>query len=260
MVKQKLAEMAALVYAMDASTYLTAALIDDEQDDIMLETAILKVFASESLWKILYDTMQIFGGRSFFRTEPFERMMRDARINMIGEGSNDVLRVFIAAVGMREVGVAYKSLLESMKHPASAAGACAEIARRLVRSVSKPKIPVRSSRLAPETERLRRSIRRFSLSVLRLLLTYREAVAENQLQLNRIAEGAMSLYTTAAVLSRVDSRLQCGATADAEVDTARFYCTLALDRLEESLDQLRSRNRDSEVEALSDRITGRRPS
>jgi len=67
----------------------------------MLETAILKVFASESLWKILYDTMQLFGGRSFFRSEPFERMMRDAGINMIGEGSNEVLRVFIAAVGLR---------------------------------------------------------------------------------------------------------------------------------------------------------------
>jgi alkylation response protein AidB-like acyl-CoA dehydrogenase len=45
----------------------------------MLETAILKVFASESLWKILHDTMQIFGGRSFFRTQLFERMMRDAQ-------------------------------------------------------------------------------------------------------------------------------------------------------------------------------------
>ena len=89
LVKQKLSEMSALAYAMDASTYLTAGLIDAEEDDIMLETAILKVFASESLWKILYETMQIFGGRSFFATEPFERMMRDARINMIGEGSNE---------------------------------------------------------------------------------------------------------------------------------------------------------------------------
>jgi alkylation response protein AidB-like acyl-CoA dehydrogenase len=69
---------------------------------IMLETAILKVFASESLWRILYDTMQLFGGRSFFTSEPFERLMRDARINMIGEGSNEVLRVFIAAVFCEE--------------------------------------------------------------------------------------------------------------------------------------------------------------
>ncbi len=47
------------------------------------------------------DTFQIYGGKAYFTDEPFERMLRDARINMIGEGANDVLRNFIALVGMR---------------------------------------------------------------------------------------------------------------------------------------------------------------
>ena len=53
----------------------------------------LKVFATDVLWRIVNDTIQIYGGKAYFTDEPFERMMRDARINMIGEGANDVLRV-----------------------------------------------------------------------------------------------------------------------------------------------------------------------
>ncbi|MEJ2108392.1 MAG: acyl-CoA dehydrogenase family protein [Acidobacteriota bacterium] len=260
LVKQKLAEMAAIAYAMDASTYLTAGLIDAEEEDIMLETAILKVFASESLWKILYDTMQLFGGRSFFSNEPFERLMRDARINMIGEGSNDVLRVFIAAVGLREVGMAYKSLLQSMKHPSLAPGAFTRLARRLFRLFPKPEVPIQSSLLAPQAERLRSYIRRFSFSVLHLLAKHREAVVEEQLKLSRVAECAISLYTVAAVLSKADSRLHSGiiegTAATQEIETARFYCDFALDKMDDALRLLFRHNRDDETGAFSDLITG----
>jgi acyl-CoA dehydrogenase family protein 9 len=260
LVKQKLAEMAALAYAMDASTYLTAGLIDAGEEDIMLETAILKVFASESLWKITYDTMQLFGGRSFFSSEPFERLMRDARINMIGEGSNEVLRIFIAAVGLREVGMKYKTLLHSMKNPSLALPALSQFTRRLIRIFSKPEMPVRSPLLAPQAGRLCRSIRRFSFSVLRLLAKHREAVVEEQLKLNRIAESAISLYTAVAVLSKIDSRLQSGngkeIASERETETARFYCDFALDKLDDSLKRLFTNNRDREIDALSDILTG----
>ena len=90
LVKEKLARISAYTYAMDAMTQLTAGLVDRGEDDYMLETAMLKVFASDKQWEVLFETMQIFGGRSFFTDEPFERMMRDARLNTIGEGSNDV--------------------------------------------------------------------------------------------------------------------------------------------------------------------------
>lgn len=260
LVKQKLARMAALAYAMDAGTYLTAGLIDAGEEDIMLETAILKVFASESLWDITYDTMQLFGGRSFFSSEPFERLMRDARINMIGEGSNDVLRVFIAAVGLREVGMKYKTLLQSMQSPSTALSAFSQFARRLIRMFSKPGMPVRSRQLAPQASRLRRSVMRFSFSVLRLLAKYREAVVEEQLKLNRIAESAVSLYTAAAVLSKIDGRLQSGTgseiPSERETETARYYCDLALDKLDDSLDCLFVNNLDREAEYLSDILTG----
>ena len=89
---------------MEATTYQTAALIDRGAEDYMLETAILKVFTTEVLWQGVYETLQVFGGQGYFSNEPYERMMRNARINTIGEGANEVLKAFIAVVGMRDIG------------------------------------------------------------------------------------------------------------------------------------------------------------
>src|SRR5207245_3064531 len=92
----------------------TAALIDAGADYYMLETAMLKVFSTEHLWTIITETMQVFGGQSYFANEPYERMMRDARINMIGEGANEVLKAFVAVVGSRGPGT---QLDAARRHP-----------------------------------------------------------------------------------------------------------------------------------------------
>src|SRR5712675_1166329 len=110
LVKDKIAYMQAGAFAMEACTYQTAALIDSGEGDFMLETAMLKVFSTEVLWKILSDTFQLHGGLAYFTDYPFERMIRDARINTIGEGANDVLRAFTALVGMRDVGLELQSI------------------------------------------------------------------------------------------------------------------------------------------------------
>src|SRR5205807_7488984 len=104
LVKKKIAYMAAHAFAMEATTAQCAGFIDRGAEDYMLETAMLKVWSTEALWQIVNDTIQIYGGQGYFSNEPYERMMRDARINQIGEGANDVLRAFIALVGMRGVG------------------------------------------------------------------------------------------------------------------------------------------------------------
>src|SRR5437660_6098259 len=80
----------------------------------MLETAILNVFSTEMLWQGVYETLQVFGGQAYFTKEPYERMMRDARINTIGEGANEVLKAFIAVVGCRAPGL---QLDAARRHP-----------------------------------------------------------------------------------------------------------------------------------------------
>ena len=99
LVQKKLARMAAWTYAMQAMTAVTAGLIDRGLEDYMLETAMLKVYSTEALWQIVNDAFQIYGGAAYFTDRPLERMLRDARINLIGEGANEVLTSFIALGG-----------------------------------------------------------------------------------------------------------------------------------------------------------------
>ena len=118
---------------MEATTYEVAALIDRGAEDYMLETAILKVFSTEDLWQGLYEVMQVHGGQGYFTDEPYERMMRDARINTIGEGANEVLKAFIALVGMRDVGEGFKATLDGLKSPSTVPADPLEVRPRAVR-------------------------------------------------------------------------------------------------------------------------------
>lgn len=211
LVKQKLARMAADIFAMQSATYHTAAVIDRDEDDYMLETAMLKVWASESLWRIVNDTIQIFGGRAYFTDEPYERMMRDARINLIGEGANDVLAAFIALVGMREVGVSLQGVLKALKHPIGKAGLLTRFAgKQLRRWCTTPRIPIRSDELKNEADDLARMVRDFGRAVEGLLRRYRESIVDRQYLQERVAGAAMELYFSSCVLSRLDGVLTRG--------------------------------------------------
>ncbi len=108
---------------MEAMTTVTAGLIDRGLEDYMLETAMLKVWSTERLWTIVNDAFQIHGGAAYFTDRPLERMLRDHRINQIGEGANEVLLSFIGLVGMRGPGLRMKEVADSIE----AAVECASV-------------------------------------------------------------------------------------------------------------------------------------
>src|ERR1700752_32292 len=122
LVRKKIARIAADAYAMEAITTITASLIDRGLEDYMLETAMLKVFTTELLWECVNEAFQIHGGAAYMTDLPLERMVRDARINQIGEGSNEVLKSFIALVGMRGPGMEFKEIYDTMLKPTRAGG------------------------------------------------------------------------------------------------------------------------------------------
>lgn len=258
LVKQKIANMAALTYAMNATTYLTAGLIDSGQADVMLESAMLKVFASDSLWTILYDTMQIFGGRSFFTDEPLERIMRDARLNMVGEGSNEVLRAFIGVVGARDVGMELKDTVDQLKKPLKFPKASFDLGLRSIRRWRAARVPVKSKLLQTEAAQLERALHRFNFCVIRALAKYGENIVEQQMTLDRIATSAMALYTMSAVLSYLDTDLaRVNGKAEAlnnDVAIGKLYCHQAINTLNFSLDNLFNKIH-SEIESVADMIT-----
>ncbi len=210
LVQKKIARIAADAYAMDAMTTITASLIDRGLEDYMLETAMLKVFTTDRLWEVINDTFQIYGGSAYFNDLPLERMLRDARINQIGEGSNEVLTSFVALVGMRGPGMEFKEIYDTMLKPLGGRLGKAFTAglNRLGAAVRIPDVPVQSAELRGQAGQLGRLIWRFNLAVNRSLIAYREPILDMQLVQERIAGAAMDLFAATCVLSRWDSELQ----------------------------------------------------
>jgi len=257
LVQEKIARIAAWTYAMDAMTQLTAGFIDRGDEDYMLETAMLKVFASDKQWEVLFETMQLFGGRSFFTDEPFERMMRDARLNTIGEGSNDVLRAFIGLVGMRDVGMKFKDLADNALKPSVGIGKLFGLGKDSLRKFFvTPHIPVASKDLHDEATALGERVRQFGLAVQRLIMHYKEDVLDRQLELNRIAEAAMHIYGMTAVLSKLDTQLRRGDDPGQELLVGKHYCKLAVDAIDHSLSTIVHKNHDNSTRDTSRALTG----
>ncbi len=96
-VQNILADMAIQVEAARALTYAVARTIDSGAKQFTEESAMAKVFASDVAMKVTTDAVQILGGAGYMRDYPVEKMMRDAKITQIYEGTNQVLRGAIAS-------------------------------------------------------------------------------------------------------------------------------------------------------------------
>ena len=95
-VQDMLGDMAVQVEAARALVYATARMVDSGVRDFTEESAMAKVFASDAAMKVTTDAVQICGGAGYTRDYPVEKMMRDAKVTQIYEGSNQVLRNAIA--------------------------------------------------------------------------------------------------------------------------------------------------------------------
>jgi len=254
LVKKKLAQMAALAYAMESGVYFCAGLVDSGVEDYMVETAMLKVFASEGLWEIVNETIQLFGGRGYFTDQPYERMMRDARINTIAEGANDVLRTFVALVGMRDVGL---SLKDALKSPVAGMSKLTDFARRRLPKQDGVRIPIRSAELSDLARLLEDLTRAFGNAVEGQLVRHREGIIERQYAQARVADAATELTMMTAVVSRLDALLQSPdahtPAARRDVRVGRYYCRTAEVRIRENLRSLAD-NVDSDTTAVADAL------
>ena len=262
LVKKKIARMAADAYAMEAMTFATASLIDRGLEDYMIETAMLKVFTTERLWEAINDVFQIHGGSAYFTDRPLERMMRDARINQIGEGSNEVLTSFIALVGMRGPGMEFKEIYDTMLKPTRGTIGKAWTAgmNRLGAAVRTVDVPVKSAALRSQANQLGRLIWRFNIAVDRALIVYREPVLDMQLVQERIAGAAMELFASTCVLSRLDSERQSaernGSSDTGENGAADLFLRQSFRRIRQFLAGLTD-NDDQAVLATADAVLGK---
>ncbi len=101
-IQHMLADMAIQVEAARAFVYAVAKSIDSGVKEFSKESAMVKVFASDVAVKVTLDAIQVFGGYGYMRDYPVEKMLRDAKITQIYEGTNQIQRNVIALELIKE--------------------------------------------------------------------------------------------------------------------------------------------------------------
>jgi very long chain acyl-CoA dehydrogenase len=98
-IQEKIARMSMMHYVTQSMAYMVSGIMDREYEDYQLEAAISKIYASEAAWFCADEGIQILGGMGFMKEAGLEKILRDVRIFRIFEGTNDILRLFIALTG-----------------------------------------------------------------------------------------------------------------------------------------------------------------
>ena len=209
MVKEKIGRMMMNIYVTESMVYMTSGMMDRGNVDYSLESAISKVFASEMLWEATDENLQIWGGNGFMKEYPYEKWLRDARINRIFEGTNEILRAFIALSGMQGPGQELAGLADAINHPLKGLGLVGEYALRKVQQrVMGESITKSHPRLKKLAAILEEYAVEFSTQVDVLLRRHGKKIHLMQFAQKRIADIAIDMYAMACVLSRVTRSLE----------------------------------------------------
>ena len=236
LIKDKIAVMMADTFAMESMTYLTAGLVDGKVSDYSLESAICKVYASETLWRVVNETLQIAAGIGYMQEYPYERTLRDSRINLIFEGTNEILRCFVALSGMQGSGKELVEVVRAMREPIKGFGLLSDFAVRKARSALRRERMTRAHPvLSREAVIFEEYTAELSKQVDKVLRKHGREIAEMQYTQKRVADMAIDLYAIAAILSRttraIEKRGEEGARR--EIDLTTIFVAAAERRLEE---------------------------
>ena len=257
MIQRKFAVTAAECYAADAAWIVTSAMVDRGGVDFSLETACCKIFASEAANRTAHETMQIAGGIGYSKEYPYEQFVRDARINMIFEGTNEILRALIALSALQEPGERLKQIGKAFRDPLHSIGAIGGyIAGRAKRQLVKPEFTKVHPALKEEADQLAEVIHSLALGVESVLMSEGKAIIEKQFHQERLANAAIDIYLSICTLSRATAALEAAggdeAKAEPDVDCARLFVGAATRRARRSVRAL-SRNQDARQKAVASR-------
>lgn len=264
LIQEKLASMAARTYTLESMVYMTTGNMIRGMRDYYLETAVVKIYGSESLWKVVDTGLQIAAGNGYMKEYPYERIMRDSRINMIFEGTNEILRCFLALSGVRGPSEDLKELGKisdvsaALQDPIKSLGVLTNFARKRISKM----VPGRTlsqvhSTLEEEAEQFSSMLGNFSIQVENTLIKYGKKIIDHELPQGRIANMAIDLYAMVALLSRTTSILN-----DEKIDQKKKDYVLNLTKL--SFEETRhhfisqykamSKNSDKMIKAASDHV------
>jgi alkylation response protein AidB-like acyl-CoA dehydrogenase len=234
LIKQKVGHMVVDCYAAESAVNLVAALSDRGYDDYSVEAAIIKVFASEALWRTADEALQTAGGNGYMREYPYERIVRDCRINRIFEGTNEVLRLYMALTALNDIGQRLEETASSLKgifdDPIKGFGLLYDYAKR--RANWATGLPIEKSSLSkvhltlrPQAEVFEDLTRDLAAMSDRLLRKHGKNIIGKQFATRRMADVMIDLFVLACVLSRVTASIEKHGTEKAarEIEIAKVF-------------------------------------
>jgi len=244
--QRKFSRIASEIYASDSMLGILASLVDRGDIDFSLEAACAKVFASEMVWRAADDMVQLAGGRGYVKPYPYERILRDSRINRIFEGANEVLRLFIALNGVQAPAEALKEVGSALRRPLRNLGLLGGFATSRVKlrlgQTSTLDIDLHN-RLKKHKEFFEKHVADLGGATDRIVIRHREKIVDAELMLERLADMAIDLFATAAVIARTQSLIdergieQC----EREIALCDLFCLEAGRRFRENRNMLDSR-------------------
>jgi acyl-CoA dehydrogenase family protein 9 len=256
-IRRKIALLAADCYATDAAVMLTAGMVDRGGVDFSLETAACKVFASEMGYRASNEALQIAGGIGYSKEYPYERAVRDSRIMLIFEGTNEILRALVALMGLQQPGERLKALGKALQDPIHSLGAIGSyLAGRVHGTIDRPDFKRVHPALADEADLVADQVYDLGRSVERSLRRHGKKIIERQYVQERLANAAIDLFMATATLSRATAELEAvdgdESKVEAELDCARVFVHAAYRRTRRYLRALRN-NQDKRLDAIAGR-------
>ncbi|XP_045745959.1 very long-chain specific acyl-CoA dehydrogenase, mitochondrial isoform X4 [Mirounga angustirostris] len=246
LIQEKLARMAVLQYVTESMAYMVSANMDQGATDFQIEAAISKIFGSEAAWKVTDECIQIMGGMGFMKEPGVERVLRDLRIFRIFEGTNDILRLFVALQGCMDKGKELSGLGSALKNPFGNAGlllgeAGKQLRRRAGLGSGLSLSAVIHQELNRSGELTVKALEQFAAVVEAKLIKHKKGIVNEQFVLQRLADSAIDLYAMVVVLSRASRSLSEGhPTAQHEKMLCDSWCIEAAARVRKNMTALQS--------------------
>jgi alkylation response protein AidB-like acyl-CoA dehydrogenase len=245
----KIAEMAGNVFAMEAMTFLTSSLVDRKAGDLRIETAMCKMWATETTWKMADDAMQVRGGRGYETAqslagrgeEPIavERFLRDCRINLIFEGSSEIMRLFIAREALDphlKVGGAIFNTQLPMSERAKAVFTSGKFYAGWYPRQWLPggagKVDTLHSDLQAHVNYAARASKRLARGLFHAMARFGPKLDRQQLLLSRFVGIATELFAISATCSYAQLKIESGAARDEVLSVANYFCRSARSRID----------------------------
>lgn len=254
MVQEKLGRMMVNTYVAESMVYMTTGLMDKKDVDYSLESAIAKIFASEVLWECVDENLQIWAGAGYMEEYPYQRWLRDARINRIFEGTNEILRAFVALSGMQGPGQELAGLADAIKYPLKGLGPVSDfVLRKIKQNVVGQSINKSHPALKKMAAILEEYVVEFATQVEVLLRRHGKQIHLRQFAQKRIADVAIDFYGMACLLSRITRTIEEKGSVDAcaqELSIAESYFMRANRRIRSCFKAI-DRNDDDVMKAIA---------